>query len=178
MNFGVGALVLTWPLLILSFFFSSFLASSFTVSPCSTAATQDETRYTFKSQLALTALTSSPFFHTSRLVLSDNTYRHKAATTRQAYRRIRLYYTNPRHSRLVASMYIRQPSYSSRRSIAFNQPLYQFQLIVSKVHLWVGPTSTSILSRLDFARLFSSVLGQHRPRRYCILPITMGCCLS
>jgi hypothetical protein len=80
MNFGVGALVLTWPLLILSFFFSSFLASSF-----STAATQDETRYTFKSQLALTALTSSPFFHTSRLVLSDNTYRHKAATTRQAY---------------------------------------------------------------------------------------------
>jgi hypothetical protein len=118
------------PLLILFFFFSSFLASSF-----STAATQDETRYAFQSQLALTALTSSPFFHTSRLALSDNTYRHKAATTRQAYalpfisfysllyrvtpslftpyhryRRGRLYYTNPRHTRPVARIYIRQPS--------------------------------------------------------------------
>jgi hypothetical protein len=118
------------PLLNLFFFFSSFLASSF-----STAATQDETTYALQSQFALTALTSSPFFHTSRLALSDNTYRHKAATTRQAYalpfisfysllyrvtpslftpyhryRRGRLYYTNPRHSRPVARMYIRQPS--------------------------------------------------------------------
>jgi len=52
------------------------------------AVTQDETTYASQSQTFPPSLSLpfiSPFFYPSRLTLWDNTYQHKAATTRQPY---------------------------------------------------------------------------------------------
>jgi hypothetical protein len=53
---------------------------------------------------ALTASPFHPFFYISRLALSDNTYRHKAATTRQPYAHSFLSYFSPSFM-LTSSLY-------------------------------------------------------------------------